>query len=267
MELDPLVISTFSRLIRTLLLEHNRVSLPGIGSFVAEDQSSKLLDGGRIISAPTREVNFSVRETWNDELLERAYATELEGAMLELEDGEDLSREELEEKNRKTQKLFLDQAKREVLFFSSEVERQLVSGRAFQFPGLGVMRMGKRRQDIGFEKDPDCELSPQGFGLEDISIKPLAKPSVLTEPYAPPKPPPLVAKPPYTPKEPVKEQRGKENKKGNKQKRFRWLYFFLWLFLIVVVLCLLVYFFRDDLRPWLERILYTPEERRILRML
>jgi len=233
-----------------------------MGSFIAEDQPSRLLENGRIISAPTRVVGFSVKETWNDELLERAYAAELERAMLELEDGEDLTREELEEKNRHTLKLFLDQAKREIRQFAMEVERHLQNGKVFPFPGLGVMKMGKKRLEVTFEKDVNCDLSPQEFGLEPIPIKPLATPSRLVEPATPHVSPvnPTITSHSSEPK--TKPEPKSKPKPLKPPKRFRLIHLCLWILLIVVVLLVLVYIFRDV--PWLReiliKILYLPQD-------
>jgi len=244
-----------------------------MGSFMAEDHPSKLLEHGRMISSPTRVVGFSVKETWNDELLERAYAADLEGAMLELEDGDDMTKEELEEKNRHTLKLFLDQAKREIMQFTFEVERQLQNGGSFIFPGLGVMKMGKKRQEVTFEKDIHCDLSPQEFGLEPLSVKPLATPSRLVEPAAPPKIKKVAPEKEGRWSEPqVKRseppvKRDEPQRKKSTPKRFSWVRFCLWVLVVVVALLVLVYIFRDALRPWLELILYSPEEREILRLL
>ena len=265
MALDSVNIAAFSRLIRTLLLEHNRVSLPGIGSFMAENQESDLLDGGRMISAPTRVVTFSVKETWNDEWLERAYAAELDRAMLELEDGEDLTRDQVEESNRQTAKLFSDQAKREVKQFSELVLRQLQYEGAFQFPGFGVMRMGGKKQEITFEKASECNLSPEGFGLESLSIKPLATPSRLIE-----------SKTPKVKIKGIKERtdNGKNDggsssgrtiknrtHKSKPDKTFKWIYILLGILLLVIVLFVLAYIFREELRPFLLQILYSSSDR------
>jgi len=241
-------LAIFSRLIRSQLLLHNRVSLPGMGSFIAEDQPSTFLDDGRLISAPGRAIKFSVKESWNDEFLERAYAAELEDAMLELED----------DGFSDTSKLFFEQAKREVAQFVSFVKDQLQSSGAFHFPGLGTMKMEGKHQEITFLKSTDSDLSPEDFGLPPISIKPLPSPSRLIEPQ----PQVQVRKP-----EP-KTKISKPTKISNPQKRTpKWRYVLLGVLLVIIVALLLVYVFREELRPWLEQLLYTPEERQWLHMM
>jgi len=255
MVLESINIPAFSRLIRTLLLEHNRVSLPGIGSFIAENKPSMLLDDGRMIHAPTRVVTFSIKEIWNDEWLERAYAAELDRAMLELEDGDELTREQLEEKSRQTLQLFLDQAKREIKQFTTAVMGQLQTEGMFQFPGLGILRMGKKKQEITFEKAAECDLSPQEFGLEAIPIKPLASPSRMSEPKKP------TVRVERAPERESSRERETTSKRITSGKSFKWIYICLGIILLIIVLFVLTYVFRDELRPLLLRILYSAGDR------
>jgi nucleoid DNA-binding protein len=239
----------FSRLIKSLLLRHNRVSLPGMGSFITENQHSALLDNGRLISPPGRGILFSVNETWNDELLERAYAAELEGAMLELDEGID-SPEQQEEKNRETSRIFLIQAKKEVTQFVALVNSQLQTNAIFHFPGLGSMKMEGKRMEITFAKSADCDLDPDDFGLTPIPIKPLSSPSTLM----------------IEPKFPQKSPKSKEPKEPKQPKKSvpKWRYLLLVALVVVIIGLLLVYIFREELRPWLEPLLYTPEQRQWL---
>jgi len=195
----------FIRLIKSQLLLHNRVSLPGLGSFIIEELPSQLTDDGRLVTPPTRTVNFSVKETWNDEVLEHAYAAELDNAMLELDDEEGLLGDKSAGREHGASKLFLEQAKREVAQFVSAIESQLQSTDTFQFPGLGTMKMDGKRKGVTFQKSKECDLAPEEFGLTPLSVKPLPKPSTLVEPpVTKPKPPitkpapPTKAKPPIT---------------------------------------------------------------------
>ncbi|MDR2585974.1 MAG: hypothetical protein LBC84_07140 [Prevotellaceae bacterium] len=263
----PTNFSMFSRLIKSLLLEHNRVSLPGIGSFVAENQSSELLENGRIINPPARVVTFSVKESWNDEWLERAYAAELEKSLLEIEDGEGLTQEQLEEKKRHTSKLFLEQSKREISQFTALVMSQLQNEGVFQFPEFGNLRVVGKREEIVFEKAPECDLSPQGFGLSPLSIKPLPSASRLTESPLP------QIETQRQPNRQIEEVviRQKEVQIDRKRERvpnrdkpvrsFKWVYICLGIILLIIALFVLTYIFKDDLMPLLKKILYSAEDR------
>ena len=57
-----------------LLQKHYRVSLPGIGSFVVTSQPARIDEQNNTIEPPVQKVVFSKQETWNDGLLEAAYA-------------------------------------------------------------------------------------------------------------------------------------------------------------------------------------------------
>ena len=243
-------IAIFSRLIRSLLMQHNRVSLPGLGSFIAEDQPSELTDEGRLINAPTRIVTFSVKETWNDEVLEKAYATELEGAMLELED-DSAPQEQPQNKENGASKLFLEQAKREVASFVATIESQLQSSGTFQFPGFGTMTMEGKRQDITFLKSTDCDLAPDGFGLTSVSVKPLPAPSrsqkpLINKPKPPKREPKIITQTPSY----------RQTHKGTSNKSiFKRLLIALGILLVVfIVIVVLLYIFQDV--PWVKQLLW-----------
>ena len=262
-------LSNFSRLIRLQLLQHNRVSLPGLGSFIVEDQPSSVTDGGRLINPPTRELYFSVKETWNDEFLEQAYALELEEAMLELEDEEStLDLEEAEEKA--PSKLFLEQAKREVSQFVADIQSHLQSSGSFNFPGLGIMKMEGKRKEISFVKSADSDLTPESFGLSPLSVKPLPTPSRLYQPVMEkPVPPPPPPKPrptqlhPLNPSSDTTPMRGRTT--GVAPKRIpKWMVILLGIVLAVIIASLLVYIFQEELRPFLKWVLYTPAQRELL---
>ena len=137
-------------LLSPLLREHNRVSLPGLGSFVAEVQSSQFMDQGRLITPPLRIVRFSASETWNDERLEKAYASECGDEAL---------------------------AKQEIASLVRLIKTQLQSQGCFEFPGLGTIKQEKKK--LLFLKVPNCDLNTEGFGLEALAIKPLQTPSQI----------------------------------------------------------------------------------------
>jgi hypothetical protein len=135
-------------LITVLLREHNRVSLPGLGSFVAEDHAPKFTNQGRLLLPPLRVIRFSLSETWNDGYLEKVYAQEIGDENL---------------------------AKQEVTALARLIKDQLQSQGCFEFPGLGSMKREKKQ--LHFLKASNCDLHPEGFGLSPMAIKPLQTPS------------------------------------------------------------------------------------------
>jgi len=250
-------LAIFSRLLRAQLLNHDRVSLPGLGSFIAEDQPSRIMDDGRLICPPTRTVTFSVKESWNDEILERAYAAELEGAMLELDDDEShLGQQDGEVRN--PSKLFIEQAKKDVAQFVSSVESQLQTTGSFHFPGLGVMNMVGKRREITFVKSADSDFAPQSFGLSPISVKPLPSPSRLQKLVKPQK----TDKPEKPPKTAVIEpqKRGRPSKTqrdmvtGTQKRTPKWLLTLLGGLFVLILAVLFIYIFREE--EWMRRFLW-----------
>ena len=67
-------IQLISELIKELITENDRVSLPGMGSFVVEPAPSVFSDKATILHPPFRRVLFRSKETWNDGLLEERYS-------------------------------------------------------------------------------------------------------------------------------------------------------------------------------------------------
>ncbi len=57
-----------------LLREHSRISVPCLGSFVAEYHSATVANDHSRINPPFKKITFSPQEIWNDERLERELA-------------------------------------------------------------------------------------------------------------------------------------------------------------------------------------------------
>ena len=199
-------------ILTTLIRTYDRVSLPGLGSFVSDPQPSRFMDQGRLLTPPLRVVRFSLSETWNDGRFEMMYAQELGNEM---------------------------QAKQEVVEFMYLIKKQLQILGHFELPGLGLLKRGKKQ--LNFLKALDCDLNPDGFGLSPLGIKPLAHPSQVV--WRSPK-------------------RGKSP--GTSRKRLpRSVYICLGIVLLIILLAVLLYIFRDELKPLFECMFYTAEERNL----
>jgi hypothetical protein len=133
----------------------------------------------------------------------------------------------------------LEQAKREVAQFVATVESHLQDSGVFLFPGLGTMKMEGKRGEITFIHSSDCDLAPEGFGLTPLSVKPLSSPSRLLE---------------------SRIKRTNTRIRRPKKRVPKWLYALLGTFLVIIIALLLVYLFRAELRPWLMKLFYTPEQ-------
>ena len=143
-----------SKIIRELVLYNDRVSLPRLGSFVAEVMPSVFSDGGLMIHPPTRRISFRVSESWNDGILEKRYAEE--------------------------QSIPLSESEEKFRVFAEEVSAQLNSKKSYILPEFGVLR-ATDQNDYFFVPDKEMLTYIESFGLEPLNIKILQKPGVIEQ--------------------------------------------------------------------------------------
>lgn len=136
-------IDLLSKMVKELILDNDAVTLPGIGSFVAEVVPSSFSDKGYTIHPPYRRLLFSPREG-GDTLLVDAYCS-----------ANDASPED---------------ATRILVDFLSELKERLKEHKSMVFPGLGKLR-ATRENHFFFVADEDLDIYPAGFGLESVSLK------------------------------------------------------------------------------------------------
>lgn len=158
-------INLLSRMVGELVLDNDRVSLPGVGSFLVEDVPATFSDRGYTINPPYRRLSFS-QAKGDDTLLVDLYAVS----------------------NRVNSR----EAEKIISRFLTELLSDLRTKGTVVFPGLGRMKM-TRQNDILFFCDEDLDIFPGGFGLEPISLKtrseaPVAEPAAepALEPAAEP---------------------------------------------------------------------------------
>ena len=137
-------ITFLSKILRELILYNDRVSLPGLGSFVAEIVPSVFSDGGMVIHPPTRRISFRVSESWNDGILEGRYAEE--------------------------QNISLDESADGFKALAEEIRVQLNSKKSYALPGFGTLR-ATDQNDYFFITDKDMLTYIESFGLESLNIK------------------------------------------------------------------------------------------------
>lgn len=136
-------IDLLSKMVKELILDNDRVVLPGLGCFVAEMVPSTFSDKGYTINPPYRRLYFRSRPDQGD-VLTRLYA-ESNGIELEIAD-----------------KIITD--------FVSELKEVLFEKKNVVFPGLGRLRATKENA-VFFVADEDLDIYPAGFGLEPVSLK------------------------------------------------------------------------------------------------
>ena len=136
-------IDLLSKMVKELILDNDRVVLPGLGCFVAEMVPSTFSDKGYTINPPYRRLYFRSRPDQGDELT-KLYA---QGNGIEIEIAD---------------KIITD--------FISELRTVLFSKKTIVFPGLGRLRATKENA-VFFVADEDLDIYPAGFGLEPVSLK------------------------------------------------------------------------------------------------
>lgn len=136
-------IDLLSKMVKELILDNDRVVLPGLGSFVAEIVPSTFSDRGYTINPPYRRLYFRSRPDEGDGLV-RFYA--------------------------ESNKVDMDVAERIIKDFISELKTLLHTRKTVVFPGLGRLRATKEN-NIFFVANEDLDIYPAGFGLEPISLK------------------------------------------------------------------------------------------------
>ena len=136
-------IDLLSKMVKELILDNDKVVLPGLGAFVAEMVPATFSDKGYTINPPYRRLYFRSKPD-EDDALARFYATS---------NGVDFA--------------VADKVVRE---FIAELKSILYIRKAVAFPGLGRMRATKENT-VFFIADEDLDIFPEGMGLEPISLK------------------------------------------------------------------------------------------------
>lgn len=136
-------IDLLSKMVKELILDNDRVVLPGLGSFVAEIVPSTFSDKGYTINPPYRRLYFRSKPD-EGEILIRFYA--------------------------ESNNVEMHLADRIIRDFVTELKSLLFSRKNVVFPGLGRLRATKEN-NIFFVADEDLDIYPAGFGLEPVSLK------------------------------------------------------------------------------------------------
>lgn len=136
-------IDLLSKMVKELILDDDKVVLPGLGCFVAEIVPAYFSDKGYTINPPYRKLYFRSRPDEGEALID-FYA--------------------------KSNEVAYDVAEKIIKDFISELKSVLMAKKVVVFPGLGRLRATKEN-NIFFIADEDLDIYPEGFGLEPISLK------------------------------------------------------------------------------------------------
>lgn len=253
-------VELLSKMIRELVLDHDAVGLPGIGTFVAEEVPASFSDRGFTINPPYRKLTFHSGRP-EDDLLVSFYAA--------------------------SNSVEADAAKAIVTQFLTEMKEALKDRKVITLPGLGRLR-ATRENAFFFVSDPDLDIFPEGYGLEPLSLRfhrtdtvlPEVPASVAETPSAEEPAPssvPEVTEAPEVPETPESTEAPEASVAPETaeapeipttpavpRRRRRW-----WIpFVVLIVLAavaLAVFMILAQVAPdFIDSILYTPEELRII---
>ena len=136
-------IDLLAKMVHEVMMDHDSVTLPGLGSFAAELVPATFSDKGYTINPPYRRLYFIPRQG-SDTLLADLYAS--------------------------SNNISVQDATRILVEFLSEMKEVLIAKKIIIFPGLGRLR-ATRENHFFFVADEYLDIYPAGFGLEPISLK------------------------------------------------------------------------------------------------
>ena len=250
-------IDLLARMVKEVVMDHDSVTLPGVGCFVTELVPAAFADRGYTILPPYRRLYFTPKQ------------------------GEDSYLVDLYAKANSVPKA---DANRILTDFLAEMKEVLKVKKTIIFPGLGRLR-ATRENHFFFVADEDLDIYPSGFGLQPISLKtheetkeevehavsslaeiltaepePIVEPEPAPEPVVEPEPEPEPLPEPEP--EPVVEPEPEPKKKGKAGKVMLRILLVLLIVLAVLVTALAVL---GRVAPeWLDTFLYSAEELEIL---
>lgn len=142
-------VELLSKMLKELVLDNDKVTVPGLGAFVAEIVPSTFSDRGYTINPPYRKLSFR-SNVEPDNLLRDFYA----------------SRNNIDR----------DLAGHILDAYGYDLRAELENARVVVLPGFGRLRCG-RDGNVFFIADEDLDIFPAGFGLEPVSLKTHSKPA------------------------------------------------------------------------------------------
>ena len=136
-------IDLLSRMVKELIIEHDQVGLPGVGTFVAEMVPASFSDKGYTINPPYRRLSFYPSRL-EDTLLIDFYAA--------------------------SNQLDQETARTYITQYLAELKSVLQERKSIILPGLGRLRATKENA-LFFVADEGLDIFPAGVGLRPVSLK------------------------------------------------------------------------------------------------
>ena len=237
-----MTIESFTSCLEEFIMEHDRLLVPGLGSFTAGLQAATISDNGFTINPPYRKLEFIY--------------------------GEDLGIGENEQYDYLysiKEKMDLEKVREELAEIISEIKREVEANSLVELPGLGKLRsLGDGH--LFFVMDKDAQIYPEGFALSSVSLK--NRVSGIPEVVAAPNPvEQLVAATEGHNEAVSKEQKVADGLAKKKKKMPVVVKVILWLLGIALLLLAgfmaLAYFCPD----FIDTLLYSPDEIELLKTL
>lgn len=261
-------IDLLSTMVKEVMMNHDSVTLPGLGSFMAELVPASFSDKGYTINPPYRRLYF-IPHQGDDTLLADLYST--------------------------SNNVNIADATRILVEFLTEMREVLVARKIVVFPGLGRLR-ATRENHFFFVADEDLDIYPEGFGLEPVSLKTheetpeevqeavsnlaqMLEPEPVAEPEPEAEPEPVAEPEPASEPDPVPVIPGAptpvipsavEESPAPEQKPKRLPLFvriLIWILVAAAIACIALAVVGRVAPDWLDYYLYSPEELEILHSL
>lgn len=141
--MDLLKLSSY---LQDLLIDNDRVSLFGIGSFVAENSSAFFSGDGKTIFPPSRKLTFKASESWDDGMIAYLHQRQTGRSLAE--------------------------AQQEVKVFAEQLELELRTQKSLLIPGIGELKATKEG-NLFFVVDLGLDICTEGVGLQAVPLKEL----------------------------------------------------------------------------------------------
>ncbi len=231
-----------SSLFRKIVLRDGELILPFMGAIRLEDVPASFSEDGMVVCPPAKKLAFDNYNLSSNDILLNEYALQREISRM---------------------------AAKKALYKDLEDLRAKVEKEgSYSLEGFGTFLFDKEN---GYSVDPapGFEISAETFGLStlDLRDKQETEPEPIPEPELEPEPEPVTEPEPIPEPEPVIEpvpEPVAEEPAKKKSRSSKVLLILLTILAILVILVLLILIFKEELRPILEKILYSKEELEIL---
>ncbi len=253
-----------SDLLRQLIMEHDSVSLPGMGCFTVVETPSELLNEGRMITPPLKKIVFDSSDSIQDNLLVQQYAR-----LKNIPEKE--ASAEVADLLRQMKKELVDNAKVVIpdfgtLCFGASGSFVFEAAAEFDFESdsycLETLLLQKR-SEIGDIEVVDDEAADSMF--ESVEVEETAEVEEIAKIEGTIEIEETVAEEEVKKIEDAEEiaDAGDVEKNGGAGKLLIWFGIVVGLFILLVIV---IFLFKDALMPVLEQLLYSEEELEILKL-